>query len=134
MHKVEQKYGFLAKYRASEIADLKRRFKEARDVDDKEGLKRELRAMEDRERARTRTEEHKAVLRDHRRKEKEQVREGKTPFFLKKGDLKKKTLERRFETMGEKRAEKLMERRRKKKAGKERRSMPSARRTERQTV
>ena len=130
MNKVQQKYSFLDDYRASEIADLKKVIKETRDAEDKEALQRELRAMEDRERARARTEEQKKVLREHRRKEKEQVKEGKTPFFLKKGDLKKKVLEKRFEAMGERKAEKLMERRRKKKAGKERRSMPSARRTE----
>ena len=126
--RVNQKYAFLNDYRASEVADLKQRMRSTKDLRAKEALKREIKSMEDRERARKRAEEEKAVVREHRKGEKERVKQGKKPFFLKKGEVKKQALVKRFEGMGEKKAEKVIERRRKKKAGKEKKAIPRARR------
>ena len=125
---MSQKYAFLDDYRTSEITDLKQQVRSTKDVAAKEALKRELKSMEDRERARRRAEEEKAVIREHRKRERERIEQGKKPFFLKKGEIKKQALVNRFEGMGEKKAEKVVEKRRKKKAKKEKRSMPQARR------
>ena len=126
--RVNQKYAFLNDYRASEIADLKQQARNTKDVKAKEALKREIKSMEDRERARKRAEEEKAVVREHRKGESERVKQGKKPYFLKKGEIKKQASVKRFEGMGEKKAEKVMERRRKKKAGKEKKAIPRTRR------
>lgn len=127
-NRVEQNYSFLNDYRASEITDLKQEIRTTKDASAKEELKRNLRSMEDREKARKRVEEEKAILRDHKNAEIDKIKHGKKPFFLKKGEIKKQALVRRFESMGEKKAEKVMEKRRKKKASRERLAMPSSRR------
>ena len=125
---MEKNYAFLNDYRSSEIAALKASIRSAKDLAMKEGLKRDLLSMESREKARKAKELAQDVLREHRKREKEAVRKGKKPFFLKKGERKKLALIKRFKGMGEKKVERVIERRRKKKAAKERRGMPMARR------
>ena len=128
VNRVSQKYAFLNDYRASEIADLKRQARDTKDAKTKEALKKQLKSMEDREQARRRAEEEKDVIRRHRKEERERIKEGKKPFFLKKGEIKKQALVKRFEGMGEKKAEKAVEKRRKRKAKKEKKAMPRSRR------
>jgi ribosomal RNA-processing protein 36 len=125
---LERRYGFLHDYRASELAGLKKKTRETKEADEKERLKREIKAMEDRERTRKKVEAEREVVREHRRQERERVKDGKKPYFLKKSDVKKKLLEKRFEELGQKKAEKVMERRRRKQASKERKEMPRSRR------
>lgn len=126
--KLQRNYSFLNDYRESEIAGLKTQLRDTRDPAAKEALKRQIRPMEDRERARKRAEEEKEVVQEHKRNERDAVKEGKTPYFLKKGEIKKQVLVKRFEGMGEKKVEKVMERRRKKKAGMAKRALPMGRR------
>ena len=127
-NKVKQNYSFLNEYRASERAELKSKIRGTKDVAEKERLKKQMKAMEDRERSRQKDEQQKAILRDHRKEEKKMVEEGKKPFYLKKSEIKRQVLVKRFEGLAEKKAEKVMERRRKKMASKERKAMPNARR------
>lgn len=91
-------------------------------------MKKQLAATEDQERARKKVEDARAVVREHRKKEIEAVKGGKNPYFLKKAEIKKQVLVKTFEGLSEKKVEKVMERRRKKKAMKERKSMPRNRR------
>ena len=86
--------------------------------------------MESREKTRKDKEVQQEVLREHRRKEKEAVASGKQPYYLKRREQKKLALVKNFEGLGEKKVKKVIERRRKKKAGKERRNMPVGRRGE----
>ena len=125
---MEKNYAFLNDYRSSEIAALKASIRNTKDLAVKEGLKRELLSMESREKARKARELEQEVLREHRKREKETVQKGKKPYFLKKGEQKKLALVKMFEGMGEKKVERVIERRRKKKAAKERRGVPRARR------
>ncbi|MCJ1381024.1 rRNA biogenesis protein rrp36 [Xylographa soralifera] len=126
--KLEKNYSFLNDYRTSEISALKTNIRSTKDDAAKEALKRRLLSMESREKARAAREVQQEVLREHRRREKEAVEKGKKPFYLKKGEQKKLALVKKFEGMGEKRVERVIERRRKKKAGKERKGMPDGRR------
>lgn len=128
MNRVNKQYAFLNDYRASEIAGLKQQLRDTKDGATKETLRRELKSKEDRERARQRAEEENAVIREHRKEEREKIKQGKQPFFLKRGEVKKQALVRRFEGMGESKVEKAMEKRRRKKAKKEKKAMPRARR------
>ena len=127
-NKINNNYAFLTDYRASEIAALKADIRKTTDSATKMDLKKQLLSMESKEKARATKEVEQEVLREHRKREKGAVEKGKKPFYLKKGEQKKLALVKRFEGMGEKKLEKVIERRRKKKAGRERRNMPDRRR------
>ena len=126
-NRVAQTYSFLSNYQASEITDLKSAIRKEKDPPAREKLQRALRRMESRRKAEVLKEEEQKVVREHRKEEKERVKEGKQPFYLKKGDLKTRVLEKRFEGMGEKKVNKVIERRRKKQAGKEKKMLPHRR-------
>ena len=73
-------------------------------------------------------EEEQEVLRKHRKEEKVKIEQGKKPFYLKKADQKQLALKKRFEGMKGKQVDKVIERRRKKQASKEKKTMPAIRR------
>lgn len=125
--KIKKKYSFLETYRDSEMAELKTAIRKTKDPDAKEKLKRALLSMESRKKAQQMKEQQQEVLRKHRKEEREKVEQGKKPFYLKKGEQKKRALEERFKAMKGKQVDKVIERRRKKMAGRERRSMPERR-------
>jgi ribosomal RNA-processing protein 36 len=81
---LNKRYSFLNDYKASEIADLKRTIKKTKSEGEKEQLKKQLLSMESQQKARENKEQHQAVIREHKKKEKELVKDGKQPFFLKK--------------------------------------------------
>lgn len=84
--------------------------------------------MESRRKTQLAKDKEQEVLSKHRKKEKELIQQGKKPFYLKRGEQKKMALVERFESMKGKQADKVIERRRKKKAAKERKGMPEGRR------
>jgi ribosomal RNA-processing protein 36 len=79
------RYSFLNDYRASEISELRRTIKKSKNEGEKERLKKQLLSMESQQKARENKEQQQEVIRDHKKKEKELVKQGKQPFFLKKG-------------------------------------------------
>lgn len=123
-------YAFLDEYRDDEMRQLKAAVRKAKTPAEKEKLQRALMSMESRKRARERKDKERAVVDEHRRKEKELVREGKKakPFYLKKSEQKKQLLVDQFEGLSEKQREKAIEKKRKKIAGKEKKAMPMERR------
>ncbi|KAK8169615.1 hypothetical protein IWX90DRAFT_485541 [Phyllosticta citrichinensis] len=127
-NKVKHKYAFLDQYRESEMAELKATIKKTKDEEDKEILKRKLLSMESQKKARESKERQEKVVREHRKSQKEAIKQGKTPYYLKKSEAKKLALVDKFKDMKGKDRDKLMERRRKKATGKERKKMPAARR------
>ena len=126
--RVKRNYSFLTDYQASEMKSLKDTIRTTREPSTKETLKRALLSMESRQKAQQAKDLQQEIIRDHRTKEKELIKQGKRPFYLKRGEQKKLALVRKFEGMGDKRVERVIERRRQKKAGKERRAMPEERR------
>jgi len=124
----KKNYAFLKDYQASEMGDLRAAIKKTKDESHKETLKRKLLSMESRRKADEAKERQAEVLREHKRKEREAVRQGKQPFFLKRSEVKKQVLVNKFEGMKGKERERAIERRRKKVASRERRGMPGARR------
>lgn len=124
----KKNYAFLETYRDSEISDLKAAIRKTEDADAKDKLKRALLSMESRKKTQLTKDKEQEVLSKHRKKEKELIQQGKKPFYLKKGEQKKMALVERFEGMKGKQADKVIERRRKKKAAKERKGMPEGRR------
>ncbi|KAL8796020.1 MAG: hypothetical protein Q9195_001596 [Heterodermia aff. obscurata] len=96
-NRVAQTYSFLSDYRSSEIAQLKSAIRSTKDLSAREKLQKALRRMESRRKAEQLKEESQRVVREHRKEEKERVREGKRPFYLKKAEQKTRVLEKRFE-------------------------------------
>ncbi|PGH06647.1 rRNA biogenesis protein RRP36 [Blastomyces parvus] len=131
-------YAFLDDYRKDEIAQLRKqvstlqakKHKTTHDERELARLKRQITSMSDRQRTFERKEMEREVLVQHRRKERELIREGKKsqPYFLKKGEVKKGAVAKRFTEMSGKEKQRALERRRKKVAGKERKEMPWGRR------
>ncbi|KAJ4378766.1 rRNA biogenesis protein rrp36 [Didymella sp. IMI 355093] len=124
-----KRYAFLNDYKVTEIAELKKAIKKSRNGDEKEQMRKQLESMESQMKTQQRKDEQQAVVRDHKKKEKELIKEGKNPFYLKKSEQKKLALIDRFQNMKAKQRDRTIERRRKKVASKERKNMPAERRT-----
>lgn len=127
---VRKAYAFLDEYREDELRKLKGAIKKARTPAEKEQLQRAYMSMESRKKARDKKDRERAVVEEHRRREKELVREGvkSRPFYLKKSEQKKQLLTEQFSALSEKQREKAIEKKRKKVAGKEKKAMPMERR------
>ncbi|KAM6522577.1 rRNA biogenesis protein rrp36 [Fusarium falciforme] len=121
--KASRAYAFLDEYREKEMSDLRAQIKKTKDTNTKENLKRQLQAMESRKKARKRKEEEENLLKEHRKKEKELVAQGKTPFYLKRSEQKKQLLVKRYEGMSKGQVDRAIERKRKKVAGKEKKEL-----------
>jgi ribosomal RNA-processing protein 36 len=128
--KVRKAYSFLDDYREDEMNELKDAIKIAKDEDAKEKLKRALISMESRKRAQARKDKEQEVLDRHRKEEKELVKQGKKPFYLKKAEQKKRLLLDQYGGLKVKQLDHVIERRRKKVEGKEKKKMPFARRNQ----
>jgi ribosomal RNA-processing protein 36 len=100
-----------------------------KDPEAKEKLQKALMSMESRKKAQERKDRERAVLEEHRKRERELVRKGKTPYYLKRSERKKLALMEQFKSMKKKDVEKAIERRRKKLAAKEKKLLPRERRT-----
>ncbi|KAF7591287.1 rRNA biogenesis protein rrp36 [Aspergillus hancockii] len=123
-------YSFLDDYRSSELKELKERLAKTKNAHEKEELKREIRSTSDRLRAIENRRREDEILADHKKREKQLIREGKksNPYYLKKSDLKKQVMLKKYENMNSKDRAKALERRRKKITSKERKEMPMERR------
>ena len=126
--RTRQNYAFLDTYRDSEMADLRTAIRTTKDEQTQSDLKRALRVMESRKKAQDAKDLRQGVVRAHRARERELVKQGKKPFYLKKAELQRRVLVERFEGLGEKQVEKVIERRRRKTAAKERKRIPEGRR------
>jgi ribosomal RNA-processing protein 36 len=124
-------YAFLDEYRDDEIRRVRGAVRKARTPAEREELQRALMSMESRKKARDRRDKERAVVDEHRRREKELVREGKKarPFYLKKSEQKKRLLVDQFTGLSERQRDKAIEKKRKKIAGKEKKNLPMERRT-----
>ncbi len=126
--KARKAYAFLDDYRESEMQELRTAIKKTKNPVEKEKLQKALMSMESRKKTQDRKDKERAVIEEHRKKEKELVKQGKTPFYLKKSEQKKRMLVDQFQGMKKKEADRAIERRRKKVAGKEKKLLPMARR------
>ncbi|KAF8457936.1 hypothetical protein BGX38DRAFT_1154530 [Terfezia claveryi] len=130
-------YAFLNEYKEKEIVTLKKEIKKTKRKSTKggAGLKRDTQEMEralKRMESQKQTQEAKdrsaALVAEHKKKERELIKQGKTPYFLKKSEQKKMVLMDRYSKLGEKELDRVLARKRKHKAAKERKNMPWARR------
>lgn len=126
--KIGRAYSFLDEYRDDEMKELKEAIKTTKDDDAKEKLKRTLLVMESKKKAQIRKDKQQEILDKHRKEEKELVKQGKQPFYLKKAEQKKRVLLGQYSELKGKQLDRVIERRRKKVEGKEKKKMPFARR------
>lgn len=110
------------------MKELKSAIKKTKDESEKEKLKRALLSMESRKKAQERKRKEAEILDRHRREEKELVKQGKKPFYLKKTEQRKRLLVDRFSELKGRQLARVLERRRKKVEGKEKKKMPWSRR------
>jgi len=110
------------------MKDLKAAIKITKDEDAREKLKRVLSSMESRKKAELRKKKEYEILDQHKKEEKELVKQGKNPFYLKKAEQKKRVLLDQFGNLKGKQLDHVIERRRKKVEGKEKKHMPFSRR------
>ncbi|XXG99943.1 hypothetical protein Hte_006284 [Hypoxylon texense] len=120
-------YSFLDEYRDAEMGRLRETIRKTRDPGAKEELKRALASMQSRKQAQAQRDKENKLIEEHRRREKELVKQGKKPFYLKKSEQRKRLLVDRFEGLKGKQVDRVIERRRKKLASKEMRNMPMPR-------
>ena len=81
---LKKRYSFLNDYKSSEMAELRAIIKKTKNEAEKEVLKRKLLSMESQQKAQAAKEKQQEIVREHRKKERELVKQGKKPFFLKK--------------------------------------------------
>ncbi|KAI9686123.1 MAG: rRNA biogenesis protein rrp36 [Bogoriella megaspora] len=140
---LRQRYAFLDSYRTQEMNDLrsiiqdsnpskpkKKQKRATPTVDDatREKLKAELQRMENRARAEKERERREKVDREWKREEREKVRSGKKPFYLKEREKRERVEKDRWEGMKGKERERAERRKRKREGEKEMRRLPGARR------
>ncbi|KAK9775569.1 putative rRNA biogenesis protein RRP36 [Seiridium cardinale] len=125
---VRRNYSFLNTYRDSEMSALRTRVKKTKDPFEKQRLERELMSMQSRKQAQERKDAARKVIEEHRKQEKELVKQGKNPFYLKKSEQKKRVLVERFQGMKKRQVDKAIVRKRKKETAKERKELPMERR------
>ena len=126
--RVYKAYSFLDDYREDEMKELKNAIKAAKDEDSKERLKKALISMESKKKAQIRKNKEQEILDKHRKEEKEAVKQGKKPFYLKKAERKKRVLLDQYGELKGKQLDRVIERRRKKIEGKDKKRMPFPRR------
>jgi len=126
--KINKAYSFLNDYRQDEIERLKEQIKKTKDEAEKERLKRTLLSMESKVKAAARKAKEQEILDKHRKEEKELVKQGKKPFYLKKAEQKKQLIMDQYSSLKGKQLDHVIERRRKKVEGKEKKNLPYARR------
>jgi len=138
----KKKYAFLADYRSTELQELKdelnaikarsRKRKSRAMLPEEEVTATRLRVainrQENQAKAEVDRERAKDVVRKHKKEEREQVAQGKKPFFLKDSEVRKRALTEKFEGMKAKERDRALKRRQKKISERERRSMPGGRR------
>ncbi|TPX72668.1 hypothetical protein SpCBS45565_g00209 [Spizellomyces sp. 'palustris'] len=125
----QQSYGFIRDYEQHEVEMLKKRIVTEKDQEVKEQLHKTLTSMQSRLQTQKQKDKRKGILRTWRKTEEDLVKQGKKPWQLKKSDIKKLELVDKYQSMKGKDVDKLLEKRRKKNAAKERRFLPYKRRS-----
>lgn len=81
---LRKEYSFLETYQADEMAALKKQVKQAKSEDERARLRVALQSLRERGERRRAKERAEEVLRERAREEREKIKMGKQPFYLKK--------------------------------------------------
>ena len=123
----ETAYNFIDEYKTSELKQLRENSKKEKDLEVKAKMDGMLSRESNRVQEREIWKQERAIVQEHRRNERKAISEGrkKTPYHLSRQGLKKKGLEKKFETLKKAgKVDKYMEKRRKKNSMKDRRRLP----------
>ncbi|KAK9323367.1 hypothetical protein V1517DRAFT_320563 [Lipomyces orientalis] len=121
-------YAFLDEYREAELRDIAERLKKTKDTNQVQVLQREYQSLDSKLNASKRKDFERQVLKEHDKKEKELVKQGKKPFYLKRADKRQLILTKKFSEMKKSEVDRAIKRRRKKNISKERKQIPLSRR------
>ncbi|KAK9480420.1 hypothetical protein V1514DRAFT_325360 [Lipomyces japonicus] len=128
-------YGFLDDIMKQEIGRLRD------DLDNKSNarartetetleLRRNMQGLESKLQSNQRKDFERKVIKEQEQKERELVKQGKKPFFLKKSEKRNLVLTKKFSEMKQSDVDRAIQRRRKKNASKERKQLPFSRRSD----
>ncbi|OAD67881.1 hypothetical protein PHYBLDRAFT_118022, partial [Phycomyces blakesleeanus NRRL 1555(-)] len=128
----EKSYDFLDDYKQNEQAMLRDRIKKEKDPDTRAELESALIRMvsTSREYSAKEAKRKQLLARERKKVEAELVEQGKTPFYLKRSEKRKLDLVDRYNKLGKKNMDKILEKRRKRNATKDHRRVPFSRRSE----
>ncbi|CAG8565405.1 14103_t:CDS:2 [Cetraspora pellucida] len=127
----EKSYSFLNEYKKSEMEEIKKRISKEKDPEEKQKLQQLLNKLQSRAAHESNLNRKKQLKREQKKKERELIAQGKSPFYLKKSEEKKLELVDKFKKLQKsdsKVLDKVIEKRRKKNASKEHRYIPFKRR------
>ncbi|XP_014663911.1 PREDICTED: ribosomal RNA processing protein 36 homolog [Priapulus caudatus] len=121
----EKGYSFLGDIKQKEKLNLQKQLKKEKDPERQEQIKFLLKRMEHQEKAAQDTAATNVKLQELRKKERESIKDGKKPFFLKKSEQKKLLLADKFQELKKSgKIEKYLQKKLKKNAAKDRRHIP----------
>lgn len=119
---VERNYAFVTGLRQKRRQMLEDKVRKKKGDEE---VERELRAMEEEEHRRKGILRRRKILADFRREEKEAVKRGKKPYFLKEKDIRKLEMKEKFKELKEVGGvKKYIEKRRRRLAAKDRKLLP----------
>ncbi|KAJ1834269.1 rRNA biogenesis protein rrp36 [Coemansia sp. RSA 2703] len=127
----EKSYSFLDKQRETEIEEMRKQANKLKNKDPEEAARIQLAidSLQSQSAAKQQKKNTQELKRRHRAKEMEAVKQGKTPYFLKKRDLKTLEVAEKFNKLKDSsKLDGYLEKRRKRNATKDHRSMPYQRR------
>ncbi|KAI7907570.1 uncharacterized protein BX663DRAFT_491346 [Cokeromyces recurvatus] len=125
----EKSYSFINDYKKSEMEMLKERIKKEKDADTKEQLQGLLKKMISAEKQEEEKKRKQQLFRERKKQEAELVKQGKTPYFLKRSEKRKLDLMDKYEKLGAKSVDRILEKRRKKNSARDRKHLPFKRRS-----
>ncbi|KAI9146151.1 hypothetical protein BKA69DRAFT_1121302 [Paraphysoderma sedebokerense] len=120
----QKSFSFLDDFKRNEMKMIKEKLKQEKNIEEKNKLEMLVQRMQSQEATRKEKERERNIKREWKKKEMDAVKQGKVPYFLKKAEVKKLTLISKFKDAPEKSIDKLLEKRRKKNASKEKRYLP----------
>ncbi|CEP07660.1 hypothetical protein [Parasitella parasitica] len=120
----EKSYNFLNDYKKSEMEILKESIKKEQDEEKQEHMKGLLLKMVSSDKQEQEKKRKQALLRERKKQEAELVKQGKTPYFLKRSEKRKLDLMDRYEKLGTKSVDRILEKRRKRNTTKDRKHLP----------
>lgn len=125
--RVREDYAFLDDYRREEIAELQAKLKKTEESYVRSQIQTQIQSLQSKLKTLEKRDFRKKVLNDHRQQQRDQAKDGKNPYYLKRSDQRKLVLTEQFKTMKKKDIDRAIERRRKKITGKEKKDMFSGR-------
>jgi ribosomal RNA-processing protein 36 len=126
-----QSYGFINELQDSELTHLEKEKLKTKNKEMSESMEKLIQTMKSRKEARLNASKAQEIKRSWKKEEMQKVSQGKKPFYLKKNELKKMELIQKYKSLkdsGEKAVDRYLEKKRKKKASKEKLGMPKTRR------